>query len=155
MGRPKTLDWAIIYGDRSVFSSEDGPWKDAPPWNVQIVVIPNQTSGRELLSRNDHFIMVDGQILNVNDDGFLDHMLNVINFAVVDCVHYPTSYILINDGVIVGRDGLLLASVEAGITKVGRYLPTEGFRSLMRDAVALKGLPNKSAWLRHERRIRK
>ena len=150
-----TLDWLIIYGDkdRSVFSSKDGPWAKAPPWNAQIVAIPSQTGGRELLSRNDHFIMVDNHVLNVNDDGFLDHMLNVLSFAMVDHVGYPTVYVLTKSGRLVDREGLLLASVEAGITKVGRYLSTEEFRPLLRDAVAAKGLPLKSAWLRHERRV--
>ncbi len=42
-------EWAIIYGDRKIFTSTDGSWAEAPPWNVQIVVIPNKTVGRELL----------------------------------------------------------------------------------------------------------
>lgn len=148
-----TLDWLIIYGDRSVFSSKDGSWAVAPPWNAQIVAIPNQTGGRELLSRNDYFVMVDGQILNVDDTGFLDYMLNVVRFATMSRIGYPTTYVLRKSGAVIDRDGLLLASVEAGITKVGRYLPTEVFRPLLRDAVAVEGLPKKSAWLRNERRI--
>lgn len=147
------LDWLIIYGDRSVFSNEDGSWAEAPPWNAQIVAIPNQTGGRELLSHSDHFIMVDNHILSVNNDGFLDYMLNVLRFATVNRIGYPTTYVLEKNGAVVDRDGLLLASVEAGITKVGRYLPTEVFRPLLQDAVAVKGLPDKSAWLRHERRV--
>lgn len=148
------LDWIIIYGDRETFSNADGSWAEAPPWNAQIVVTPNQTGGREILSRNEHFIMVDGHVLNVNNDGFLDHMLNVFNFATLSYIGYPTLFTLTESGIEVDRDGLLLASVKAGDTKVGRYLSTEVFRPLLRDAVAVKGLPKKSAWLTHERRVR-
>lgn len=147
------LKWAIIYGDRQIFTSDDGSWSDAPPWNAQIVIIPNSTSGREILSRNEHFIMVDNNILNVNNEGLVDHMLNVYEFATLNAIGFPTAFTLVKSGEQVDQIGLLLASVEAGITKVGRYLPTEVFRPLLKDAVALKGLPDKSAWLTHEQRL--
>lgn len=48
-------EWAIYYGDGSVFSDENGTPYDAPRTNIQIIVQKHKSMGWELVSGADLF----------------------------------------------------------------------------------------------------
>jgi hypothetical protein len=53
--------WWVIYGDRSIYSSEDGPAWDAPARNVQVVVSASVEHGIEVFRpyRETNFYVYD------------------------------------------------------------------------------------------------
>ena len=86
------IDWLIVYGDGSIFSSDDGAWEDAPAWDAQIVIEKNETVGRRLHTRNDYFIMVDGRPINVDFTGLIDYLANVLGIVKIGRMLPPEQY---------------------------------------------------------------
>lgn len=49
------FNWAIYYGDGSIFTSADGDPFNAPRTNVQIIAFKNNQMGWEILSQSDYY----------------------------------------------------------------------------------------------------
>lgn len=137
-------DWAIIYGDGTVFTHEQGTWADAPALNAQVVVQPNRDVGLRTFAHRDYFLYINGRVLNVDERGCLDYLCNVLEFCTIYELPYPTRFVT-NDGHVYDTYGVITAAADAGLIKIGRYLPDDNFRPLYAQATSLKNMPRKSA----------
>ena len=48
------MDWKLYYQD-GTYSSDDGPWEDAPSRGVQALATPHRTSNREIQTGDFYF----------------------------------------------------------------------------------------------------
>lgn len=44
------VTWKLYYGDRTIFSSEDGDWSDAPYLNVAGLAVPDAITERQIVT---------------------------------------------------------------------------------------------------------
>lgn len=145
------LNWAIIYGDQSVFSSADGSWADAPAWDVMAVAEKNQEVGLEIHAKSDFYLMLNGQIIRLSELGFADYMVNVIGFATYAAPGAPIWFILSKSDQLVDLLSLEWEAANVGLIKVGRMLPTKQWRPLYDKIMRIPGLPTKGSWLPDEK----
>ncbi len=145
------LNWAIIYGDLSVFSSADGSWAKAPAWDVMAVVEKNQEVGLEIHARSDVYLLLDSQIIRLSELGFADYMVNVVGFAEYVEPGTPAVFALSKSGKLVDLVSLEWEAAEAGLIKVGRMLPTGQWRQLYDKIMGIPGVPPKGCWLPDEK----
>lgn len=76
--KPEAPDWAIIYDDYSVFTSDDGSFEDAPAWGVQAIVFRSVETGWSIATTGAYFIRLpDGDFLPIGDDALMDYAANV------------------------------------------------------------------------------
>jgi len=147
------LDWAIIYGDLSVFSSADGSWASAPAWDVMAVAEKNHEIGLEIHARSDVYLRQQGQIIRLSELGFVDYIVNVIGFAEYVGPGAPARFVLAGDesGLSVDLVSLEWEAANAGLIKVGRMLPSGQWRPLYDKIMGITGLPSKGSWLPDEK----
>lgn len=75
------MDWCICYSDGATFSSEDGEWEDAPPFDVQAVLFrePTQDGMWTIRHGGDFYRLAeDGSCLGMDEDGMKDYVLNIL-----------------------------------------------------------------------------
>lgn len=71
------MDWCIYYSDGSTFSSDDGAWKDAPGWDVQVVLFRDPIVDWAMRHNGDFFRLdEDGSIVGMDITGMLDWAVN-------------------------------------------------------------------------------
>ena len=71
-------EWVAVYSDKSVFSSLDGSWEDAPAWGMQAVIYQSVETGWSSCLSGDYFIRLDdGAFLGIDDTGLRDYAANV------------------------------------------------------------------------------
>lgn len=82
------MDWLILYGDRTTFSSDQGAWEDAPGWNCQVVLYRDpelgwtQCHGAKGGSRCDFFRLAeDGTVVGMGLDGMIGYAINELGIA--------------------------------------------------------------------------
>lgn len=78
------IEWAVIYGDRSVFTNLDGSWEEAPAWGVQAIIYRSAETGWSIATAEDYFIRLpDGEFLPINENALQDYVANVWKLAKV------------------------------------------------------------------------
>lgn len=71
-------EWVAIYSDKSVFSSLDGTWEEAPAWGMCAVIYQSVETGWSPCLSGDYFIKLDdGSFLGIDETGLIDHAANV------------------------------------------------------------------------------
>lgn len=78
------VQWLILYGDKTFFTSVDGRPEDAPKRNVQYVATVDKDLNASdscgyVISTGDWHIWNGSQWLNVDRDGFIDQWLEMKN----------------------------------------------------------------------------
>lgn len=70
------LEWRIYYSDGTTFSSDDGLPKDAPAWDIQVIIQPDSRVGLRTISHKDFFLFIRGVWIGVDFTGLLDYLAN-------------------------------------------------------------------------------
>jgi hypothetical protein len=70
------MDWVILYGDGTEFSSDDGAPQDSPVWGAIGIAQPNLTDSDRHLTTGDYFIYrTDREAWHqIGTDGLDDHL---------------------------------------------------------------------------------
>lgn len=66
-------EWLIVYGDRSTYSSEDGPAWDAPATNVQVILVSDPDHVWEPLYGGAGYYIWTEDEWRMADDAFALH----------------------------------------------------------------------------------
>ena len=104
------MDWLILYGDFSTFSSDEGAWEDAPGRDVQAVIFRDPALGWTIRhggqgnSPCDFFRLdEDGTPVGMDQAGMIDHVVH-----------------------------------ELGVVKQGRMLSSGEWQDILRQAMGLR-----------------
>lgn len=69
------INWRIYYGDGSVFDDSMGTPKEAPPLNVQVIVVADENVGKQLLHLWDWYYWDGEQWSGADIYGLLDQLM--------------------------------------------------------------------------------
>lgn len=58
----------LYYGDGCTWTRDDGPWYEAPPDDVQVIVCAGEPHARYLIHGYDHYWSLDGDEIAWADD---------------------------------------------------------------------------------------
>ncbi len=67
------LTWRVYYGDGTSFDSSDGRPAEAPGRNVQVIVMPDERTGRYLQCMHDFYVW-RGRWVGVDQYGLWDYL---------------------------------------------------------------------------------
>ena len=70
------IKWRIYYGDGTTFDENQGTPEQAPPLNVQVIVVDDADVGRQLLHLWDWFYWDGEQWCGADIHGLLDQILH-------------------------------------------------------------------------------
>lgn len=68
--------WRIYYGDGSTTSSDDSSAAEALGTDVQAIAQQDEVCGREVITKHDYYLYVDGRWIGVDTFGLIDHCLS-------------------------------------------------------------------------------
>lgn len=98
------MKWKLYYGDGSCWSSDDGPWLDAPAWNVQAVVVDLPQHARTIFQGDFYFVPANANDPFAGDQwGVIDMLLEVGGMVEDERFSDLTPDYLIEFGVKFGR----------------------------------------------------
>jgi hypothetical protein len=113
-------DWALYYADGSTYTSDDGPWSDAPSWGVQAVVVSYRDHPGVILTGDFYFIPAGASVPYAGD------VWGVVDTLIVD------GRVTVDDRL---SDHAPAELVSWGI-KFGRMLDREAYLELRARIVA-------------------
>lgn len=79
------MRWRIYYGDGTTADECDSP----PCRDVQAVVQADETVGREVITKHDFYLLVDGRWIGVDTFGLIDHCLESGTVLAGRCLPTP------------------------------------------------------------------
>lgn len=95
------MDWKLYYGTRSIFSSDDGDWLDAPFFDVAGLAIPEPSTKRQIIT-GDYYVLWNETPHSPEFAGLLDYLFQI------EAISYGT---LLSD---ISLDTLRSAGVKLG-----------------------------------------
>lgn len=110
------VSWRIYYGDRSIFSSTDGDWVDAPFLNVAALAIPEPGVIRQIIT-GDYYVLWNKTPHSPEFAGLLDYLYHETGFRG-------------------SLDELSLHDLETAGVKLGRMYDNDVWRELWPWVVA-------------------
>lgn len=126
------MKWTIIYDGGDTFSDTDGDWQDAPSRGVLVIVIEDETVGRQLAWGFDFYWWFPGQAGPSGGDlfGMRDYLTEI------GSRHARADF-----------NKISLDALAAEGIKFGRSVDNTVMRAALAQAASIEGFEPKSAWL--------